>query len=85
MPTGDDSPETPARQPIEAGTSIEVRGRFDGRWCGGFEVADTVEADPSEIKYRVRRRSDGAILPVLFADDDIASVRSPDATGQPSD
>jgi hypothetical protein len=62
-------------QPIEAGTSIEVRGRFDGRWCGGFEVADLVEADAEEIRYRVRRTSDGAILPVLFADEDIVSAR----------
>jgi hypothetical protein len=71
---------TPRRHPIEVGTSIEVRARFDGRWCHGFEVAETIEADASHVSYRVRRTSDGAILPALFTDDDVASVRSQAAT-----
>jgi hypothetical protein len=87
MPTGPNTSSSksaatgvPSREPIEAGTSIEVRARFDGRWCGGFEVADKIEADAVEVKYRVRRTSDGAILPVLFTDDDITSARGPTAT-----
>ena len=83
MPTGASSSgpdaataDSPRRQQIEAGTSIEVRARFDGRWCAGFEVADLVEADASTVRYRVRRTSDGAILPVLFAADDIHSARA---------
>ena len=87
MPTGASSSGrdaatsgSPGRHGIEAGTSIEVRARFDGRWCAGFEVADLVEADASPVRYRVRRTSDGAILPVLFAAADIHSTRASRAT-----
>jgi len=40
---------------------IEVRSHFDGRWVGGFEVADV-----NEDRYLVRRCSDGTMLPVPF-------------------
>jgi hypothetical protein len=80
--SGPDSTTTGSlrRPSIEAGASIEVRARFDGRWCGGFEVVDKIDADAPDVKYRVRRTSDGAILPVLFTDDDITSARAPAAT-----
>ena len=71
---------SPGRDGIEVGTSIEVRARFDGRWCAGFEVADLVDADASPVRYRVRRTSDGAILPVLLAADDIHSDHAARAT-----
>jgi hypothetical protein len=87
MPTGASTSGSDAatadssrRHQIEPGTSIEVRARFNGRWCDGFEVADLVDADASTVRYRVRRTSDGAILPVLFAADDIHSARASRAT-----
>ena len=55
---------------MKAGVRIEVRARFDQRWARGFEVAEVVREGGSE-RYRVRRRSDGSILPVLFVVDDV--------------
>jgi hypothetical protein len=55
---------------VHSGTRVEVRSRFDARWARGFEVAEVV-AGNGKPKYRVRRRSDGSVLPVLFDDDDL--------------
>jgi hypothetical protein len=43
------------------GTKVEVRTRFDGTWSQGFEIAD-VEDDG----YRIKRMTDGTVLPSLF-------------------
>jgi hypothetical protein len=53
---------------------VEVRSRFDQAWARGFEVAEQVPglAEPS---YRVRRRSDGSVLPVLFGGDEVREER----------
>lgn len=59
---------------MEPGTRVEVRSRFDQRWARGFEVAEIVTppGEPTEpAAYRVRRRSDGSVLPVVFVDDDL--------------
>ena len=51
---------------------VEVRCRFaDNHWVGGFEVCDVFN-DGGVLRYRLRRRSDGYLLPTLF---DEASVR----------
>lgn len=55
---------------LAAGTKVEVRTAYDRSWARGFEV---VEA--SEEGYRLRRLSDGAELPALFARDDIRRER----------
>jgi hypothetical protein len=47
-----------------------VRTHFDGRWVGGFEIADV-----REDRYLLRRRSDGATLPVEFPAHEIRSRR----------
>jgi hypothetical protein len=47
-----------------------VRARFDQRWARGFELVEVVQ-DAGEDRYRIRRRSDGSVLPALFIDDDI--------------
>ena len=47
-----------------AGTPVEVRARFDGAWKRGFEVV-TWSGDG----VRVRRISDGAVLPDLSPED----------------
>ena len=52
------------------GTRVEVRSRFDQRWARGFEIAETL-LDAGRPRYRLRRRSDGSLLPVLFVDDDV--------------
>jgi hypothetical protein len=59
---------------VRPGTRVEVRTRFEAKWSRGFEVADRLEAerDPAgEPMYRVRRRSDGSILPVSFSQADL--------------
>lgn len=59
---------------VRPGTRVEVRGRFEARWSRGFEIAEREEAVP-EPRYRVRRRSDGSILPVTFSEDDLREER----------
>jgi hypothetical protein len=44
------------------GTRVEVETTFRGNWSAGFEVVGSAGA-----RYRVRRTSDGALLPVDFA------------------
>jgi hypothetical protein len=59
---------------VRPGTRVEVRTRFEAKWSRGFEVADRLEAerDPDgRPMYRVRRRSDGSILPVSFSQSDL--------------
>jgi hypothetical protein len=59
---------------VRPGTRVEVRSRFESKWSRGFEVADLVDpgsADSGEAMYKVRRRSDGSILPVTFAEADL--------------
>ena len=59
---------------IALGTSVEVRRRFDQAWARGFEVASAAEDG-----YRLRRQSDGAVLPVSFPADDVrqSSIQLP--------
>ena len=55
---------------IEPGTRVEVRSRFDRSWARGFIVEAATEAG-----YRLRRRSDGTVLPALFDLDDVRPER----------
>ncbi len=50
--------------------AVEVRCRFGDRWADGFEVADVVDDDHGR-RYRVRRISDGHIIPTSFEERDI--------------
>jgi len=57
---------------MRVGTHVEVRNRFDARWSRGFEVAEQVrEPNVRALRYRVRRRSDGTVLPAMFDADDL--------------
>lgn len=51
---------------IELGEPVEVRRRFDRAWARGFEVAAAAQDG-----YRLRRTSDGAVLPVAFPAADV--------------
>lgn len=55
---------------LAAGTKVEVRTTYDRSWARGFEVVTA-----SEEGYRLRRLSDGAELPAVFARDDIRRER----------
>jgi hypothetical protein len=61
---------------MQPGTRIEVRSRFDRRWARGFEV-ESILGDTTGVpaQYRVRRRSDGAVLPAVFVDDEVREER----------
>ena len=57
---------------VRPGTRVEVRSRFESKWTRGFEVAAQAASDGrGEPMYNVRRRSDGSILPVTFAETDL--------------
>jgi hypothetical protein len=49
---------------------VEVRTRFDGRWAPGFEIV-SIDHD----HCRVRRRSDGVVLPTPFRSADVRPRR----------
>jgi hypothetical protein len=49
---------------------VEVRCRFGDRWVTGFEVCEVIRFD-DVTRYRLRRRSDGSVLPTLFEDKDL--------------
>lgn len=55
---------------LDEGTHVEVRNRFDQRWARGFRVAEVVPGG-----YRIRRESDGSVLPVVFSADEIRRER----------
>jgi len=55
---------------VEPGTKVEVRSRFDRSWARGFEIAEVVGSG-----YRIRRLSDGSILPLDFSADDVRAER----------
>ena len=57
--------------PLEPGTRIEVRRRFDQRWARGFEVAEAIDGNG----YRVKRLSDGTVLPAEFTEDDVRAEK----------
>jgi hypothetical protein len=44
---------------------VEVQCRFGSRWVDGFEVCEVV-VDGDALRYRVRRQSDGSVLPKLL-------------------
>jgi len=56
---------------IQPGTSVEVRSSFDHAWKRGF----TVEI-AAEDGYRLRRQSDGRVLPTAFPPDIVREAPS---------
>jgi hypothetical protein len=69
--TAEPLPPIPAApRSLADGTKVEVRQRYDGRFSKGFEVAGQ-DADG----YRIRRLSDGSVLPVSFARGEIRRER----------
>ena len=56
---------------LRSGTPVDVRSRFVGDWSRGFEVAERV----ADEGYRVRRLSDGTVLPDVFDENDVRPQR----------
>jgi hypothetical protein len=59
---------------VSPGTRVEVRRRFDDKWTRGFEIAACDDSNGGRL-YKVKRRSDGSILPVQFKEDDLREER----------
>jgi hypothetical protein len=55
---------------LTMGDKVEIRKRFDAQWARGFEV---LAADDEGVQ--VRRLSDGEVLPVRFAPEDVRPER----------
>ncbi len=49
---------------------MDVRNRFVGSWSHGFEIAERTPGG-----YRVKRLSDGSVLPDVFASEDVRLER----------
>lgn len=56
---------------MQVGQRVEVRNRFDQSWSRGFEIAE-IDVSSDGLRLRVRRRSDGQVLPAWF---DVEVVR----------
>ena len=59
-------PRFAGTHPFIMGAEVEVRTRYLNRWARGFEI---VAVDDDGV--RVRRQSDGAILPVAIGVQDV--------------
>ena len=53
--------ETEVQSELVPGTQVEVLNGYQRSWSPGFEVAAV-----DQRGYRVRRHSDGAVLPVVM-------------------
>ena len=51
---------------LSHGTRVDVRSRFVGSWARGFEIDEPVDGG-----YRIRRVSDGSVLPDVLTDDEV--------------
>ena len=59
-----------SRNTLATGTAVDVRSRYVGAWSSGFEVAE-----PFNDGYRIRRLSDGSVLPDVFTNEDVRAQR----------
>ena len=55
---------------LRRGAEVEVRTRYQGRWARGFHIDEV-----SDDRYRLRRHSDGTVLPVVFRADELRPRR----------
>jgi len=60
---------------MEPGSEVEVQSRFNGSWVRGFELVEVQAQQPDSL--RIRRRSDGAVLPTLFNPERVREVPRP--------
>jgi hypothetical protein len=51
---------------MDVGEPVEVHTKFDDSWVPGFEIAEVADSG-----YRVRRKSDGSLLPGYTGGGDI--------------
>ncbi|MCZ7528875.1 MAG: hypothetical protein M5U31_00140 [Acidimicrobiia bacterium] len=56
---------------MDKGSRVEVRSTYDNRYSRGFDIVDIVDDGGGAPRYRIRRRSDGSVLPKLFEKSDL--------------
>jgi hypothetical protein len=61
-------------QSLGAGARVEIRTRFRNSWTKGFEIAEVL-LETDGVGYRIKRLSDGEILPAVFLAQEIVSER----------
>ena len=66
----------PSRVVYTPGMAVEVRRRFDQAWARGFEISEQTDSG-----YRLRRHSDGTVLPVAFPAADLRPAEFNTPTG----
>jgi hypothetical protein len=66
-----DPPKRPRAGRPARPDGVEVRCRFGDRWVSGFEVCEVLRLDDTTTRYRLRRRSDGSVIPTLFDEKDL--------------
>jgi len=54
---------------LRDGTQVELYSAFDRTWSSGFEIASVADAG-----YRVRRLSDGSLLPGYTTGSDVRTI-----------
>jgi hypothetical protein len=64
------------RPTFAVGTPVEVRNRFCASWSDDFEIAERAGNG-----YRVKRRSDGYVLPTVFGPGEVRAAGSAGGTG----
>ena len=76
---GDDaeSKKQPSLHYLATGVPVAVRCSFEGTWSPGFEVAEIVLEPDGGAGYRLRRLSDGTLVPVIFPIEDVIPRQAP--------
>lgn len=72
-----------APTPLAADGRIEVRSRFGNRWVDGFAIHEVVLGDDGGVGYRLRRVTDGFVLPAVFPEDDVRAAETRDRSWHP--
>lgn len=81
QPGGDPNAPRPiggtiAPGPVEVDGRIEVRSQFGSRWVSGFAVHEVVLGEEGSVGYRLRRLTDGFVLPAVFPEADVRAAES---------
>lgn len=63
---------------MRSGDDVQVRVRFNDSWSSGFEIAEVVHGG-----YRIRRKSDGCLLPAPTGPADVRPDDGPTGDGVP--
>lgn len=60
---------------MKAGTKIEVRSQLDQSWAKGFVIEAVIDRENNDPEYKVRRLSDGMLLPRTFTQTEVRRER----------